>query len=80
MNIEELAKEAGMESALNMGSGSCVSSPGCNGVTQKQLEIFACLVAERCAGIVYEVRMRLGDEVSDLRENIRDTIRQEFGI
>lgn len=49
MDLEKLAIEAGMESALNMGSGSCVSSFGCNGVTQEHLEKFAALVraAER---------------------------------
>ena len=68
MNIEELAKEAGIDLEF------------ARGVNASDLRTFARLVAERCAGIVYEVRMRLGDEVSDLRENIRDTIRQEFGI
>ena len=48
--IEAMAVAAGMVSALNLGSGSCVtSSEGCNGITQGELERFAELVraAER---------------------------------
>ena len=49
MDIEVFAIAAGMDSALNLGSGSCVSSDGCNGVTQDHLEKFAAMVqtAER---------------------------------
>ena len=39
-----LVEAAGMVNALNHGSGSCVYSEGCHGVTQEHLERFAELV------------------------------------
>ena len=39
-----LVEAAGMVNLLNHGSGSCVYSEGCNGVTQEHLERFAELV------------------------------------
>lgn len=39
-----LVEAAGMVNVLNHGSGSCVYSEGCNGVTQEHLERFAELV------------------------------------
>ena len=39
-----LVEAAGMVSVLNHGSGSCVYSEGCHGVTQEHLERFAELV------------------------------------
>ena len=45
MDIETLARAAGMDCALNQGSGSCVSSDGCHGVTQEHLERFAATAA-----------------------------------
>lgn len=63
MDIEALAIAAGMDSALNMGSGSCVSSEGCHGVTQDHLERFAELVAaaerNRCAKLPALPRPRI---------------------
>jgi DNA-binding CsgD family transcriptional regulator len=43
-DLERTAIAAGMQSALNMGSGSCVYSDGCHGVTQEHLQLFASLV------------------------------------
>lgn len=74
-NIEEMAREAGMVSRLNMGAASCVYSLGCNGVTQEHLEAFARLVAQECAALckdresleadrcVYAIEERFGIEV-----------------
>jgi hypothetical protein len=42
--IIQWAREAGMCEALNHGSGSCVWTEGCNGVSQQHLERFASLV------------------------------------
>ena len=83
MDIEQLAREAGMESALNQGSGSCVFSPGCNGVTQEHIEHFARLVAERCAGICEDYPSR--DPAEDgsgywAADECANAIRQEFGL
>ena len=39
-----LVEAAGMVNVLNHGSGSCVYSEGCHGVTQEHLERFAALV------------------------------------
>ena len=39
-----LVEAAGMVNVLNHGSGSCVYSEGCHGVTQEHLERFAALL------------------------------------
>lgn len=44
IDLDRTARAAGMRSALNMGSGSCVWSEGCQGVTQEHLERFVSLV------------------------------------
>jgi hypothetical protein len=53
MNIEAIAKAAGMETdCMNKGAASCVYTDGCEGVAQEQLEAFA-------AGVRAEERARL---------------------
>ena len=49
--LERLAKQAGMTTALFCGSGSCVWSEGCNGVKQGHLENFAALCRTEATGI-----------------------------
>ena len=39
-----MVESAGMVNVLNHGSGSCVYSEGCHGVTQEHLERFAALL------------------------------------
>lgn len=39
--IESIALRIGMQSAMNQGSGSCVWTEGCNGVSQAHLMAFA---------------------------------------
>lgn len=60
-----LVEAAGMVNVLNHGSGSCVYSEGCHGVTQEHLERFAELVraAERQRCIALCMAERLTYEV-----------------
>lgn len=50
-DVEELAVKAGMQSALNMGAGSCAWTEGCEGVSQQHLQRFAALVLEKAAQV-----------------------------
>ncbi len=60
-----LVEAAGMVNLLNMGSGSCVHTEGCNGVAQDHLERFAALVRaaerERCAKLCEGADAPMGD-------------------
>lgn len=50
LNIEELAREAGIETKLwNMGAASLVYTEGCHGVARAELEKLVGLIVERCA-------------------------------
>lgn len=50
LNIEELSKQAGIETKLwNMGAASLVYTEGCHGVARSEFEAFARLIVERCA-------------------------------
>jgi len=50
LNIEELAREAGMNVSLwNYGAGSIVFTMGTDGLARGALERFARLIVERCA-------------------------------
>ncbi|MDE2419515.1 MAG: hypothetical protein KGN32_17125 [Burkholderiales bacterium] len=51
IDIEAIAREAGMESALNMGAPSCVWTEGCEGVSQQHLQRFAALLLEKAAQV-----------------------------
>lgn len=73
--LEKLAEAAGMESALNEGSGSCVysvCSPPCAGVSQEHLERFAELVRadERKHCIDLCVALRPNDETYAVGGNV----------
>lgn len=63
--LEKMVEAAGMVNVLNHGSGSCVYSEGCHGVTQEHLERFAELVraAERQRCIALCMAERLTYEV-----------------
>ena len=65
-----LVEAAGMVNVLNHGSGSCVYSEGCHGVTQEHLERFAALVRadERKKGIDLCIAQRLTFEVGTSNE------------
>lgn len=53
--------EAGMETALFSGSGSCVWSEGCNGVKQDHLERFAALAAALPSQVAPQAAMSAGE-------------------
>jgi len=61
-----LVEAAGMVNVLNHGSGSCVYSEGCHGVTQEHLERFAKLVrATQAAAMMREELAQLGYTFKD---------------
>lgn len=50
LNIEELAKQAGIETKLwNMGAASLIYTEGCHGVARSEFEAVIRLIVERCA-------------------------------
>ena len=52
MNIEQLAKEAGMNTSMwNYGAGSMAFTMGVEGVARGAIERFAALVIEECAKV-----------------------------
>lgn len=69
-----MVEAAGMVSVLNHGSGSCVYSEGCHGVTQEHLERFAELVRadererwQRIAAAAQEVTTGAEDRIVHFR-------------
>ena len=69
-----LVEAAGMVNVLNHGSGSCVYSEGCHGVTQEHLERFAELVRadererwQRIAAAAQEVTTGAEDRIVHFR-------------
>lgn len=68
MDIETLARAAGMDCALNQGSGSCVSSDGCHGVTQEHLEWFAEMAAASERGAHDYTKRKLAGALAALRQ------------
>lgn len=81
LNIEELAREAGIETKLwNMGAASLVYTEGCHGVARAELEKLVGLIVEMCAkeaddlaGHLLAFHDRKGAEIA---VSLRDSIRQ----
>lgn len=81
LNIEELAKQAGIETKLwNMGAASLVYTEGCHGVARSEFEAVIRLIVERCAqecddlaGHLLAFHDRQGANIAvSLRDSIRN--------
>lgn len=60
--LEAFASSAGMVSHLRMGSGSCVHTEGCNGVSQEQLELYTQVVAD---WVLRNFKERLTNDITE---------------
>ena len=75
-----LVDAAGMVNVLNHGSGSCVYSEGCHGVTQEHLERFAALVRESLLDRVRQALLDTSEEGDgDYADHLFERILQGLG-
>jgi hypothetical protein len=76
LNIEELAREAGMNVSLwNYGAGSIVFTMGTEGLARGALERFARLVAEQCVKRCEDEDVATTDDPIGVQECIAASIR-----
>lgn len=78
--LSAAVEAAGMVNVLNHGSGSCVYSEGCHGVTQEHLERFAELVREHLLDRVRQALLDTSEEGDgDYADHLFERVLQGLG-